>query len=100
MPLSSTSTARASSLTGKPAANCALYAASCSLVVLIPHYLRCGPALHPDCALRPGRSLCAARRYPCACHRRLSFAQGGELQGPSPGGDDDGDLAAKAEPGF
>src|SRR5258708_34261670 len=40
MPLSRISTARASSLTGRPAANCALYAASCSLVVLDPSLLK------------------------------------------------------------
>jgi hypothetical protein len=48
MPSSRISTARASLLDGKPAANCALYAASCSLVVLIPHYLKmCAPYYVP-----------------------------------------------------
>src|SRR5215471_15528623 len=35
-------------LTGKPAASWALYAASCNLVVLIPHKLRRVPVVQPD----------------------------------------------------
>jgi hypothetical protein len=45
MPSPLISTALASLLIGKPAASCALYAASCSLVVLISSPLRCVPAL-------------------------------------------------------
>lgn len=80
MPSSRISTARASLLDGKPAANCALYAASCSLVVLIPHYLKmCAPYYVPVVLWGPARTGQNAQTPPRSTrssHRISSTPQG------------------------
>jgi hypothetical protein len=51
-------------LTGKPAANWALYAAPCSLVVLIPHYLRCVPGTPSRLCAKANAFRAPLRRVP------------------------------------